>query len=55
MERKKQGMTFKLDMANAFDKVNHFFLFEIMTKFGFSANFPDGSKHVLAVHGLLHL
>ena len=29
MERKQQGMAIKLDMANAFEKVNHFFLFEI--------------------------
>ena len=36
VERKQQGMAIKLDMANAFDRVNHFFLFEIMSKFGFS-------------------
>ena len=35
MERKQQCMASKLDMANAFDRVNHFFLFEIMSKFGF--------------------
>ena len=39
MERKQQGMAIKLDMANAFDRVNHFFLFEIMSKFGFSSRF----------------
>ena len=33
MERKQQGIAIKLDMANAFDKVNHFFLFKIMSKF----------------------
>ena len=36
IERKQQGMAIKLDMENAFDKVNHFFLFEIMLKLGFS-------------------
>ena len=36
IETKQQGMAIKLDMANAFDKVNHFFLFEIMLKMGFS-------------------
>ena len=54
MERKQQGMAIKLDMANAFDRVNHFFLFEIMSKFGFSTIFLRWSKHVLAVPGLLH-
>ena len=39
MERKQQGMAIKLDMANAFDRVNHFFLFEIMSKFGFFKRF----------------
>ena len=33
MDRKQQGM------ANAFDRVNHFFLFESMSKFGFSSRF----------------
>ena len=29
-------MAIKLDMENDFDRVNHFFLFEIMLKMGFS-------------------
>ena len=36
LECKQQGMAIKLDMENAFDRVNHFFLFEIMLKMGFS-------------------
>ena len=36
LECKQQGMAIKLDMANAFDRVNHFFSFEIMLKMGFS-------------------
>ena len=39
MERKKQGLVIKLDMENAFHRSNHFFLFEIMSKFGFSKRF----------------
>ena len=39
MEENQQGMALKLDMANAFDKVNHFFLLESMSKFGFSPRF----------------
>ena len=39
LECKQQGMAIKLDMENAFDRVNHFFLFEIMQKMGFSKNF----------------
>ena len=36
LERKQQGMAIKLDMENAFNRVNHVFLFEIMLKMGFS-------------------
>ena len=32
-------MAIKLDMENAFDRVNHFFLFEVMSRFGFSERF----------------
>ena len=39
MDRKGKGMAINLDMDNAFDRVNHFFLLEIMTKFGFSTRF----------------
>ena len=46
IEHKQQGMAIKLDMANAFDRVNHFFLFEIMLKLGFSKTYADGSKLV---------
>ena len=35
MERKQQGIAIRMDMANAFDRVNHFSLFEIMSKFVF--------------------
>ena len=44
VERKKQGMAIKLDMTNAFDRVNHLFLFEIMFKFGFSKRFVKWVK-----------
>ena len=36
LERKQQGMEIKLDMENAFDRVNHLFLSEIILKMGFS-------------------
>jgi hypothetical protein len=32
-------MSLKLDMANAFDRVEHNFLFKVLHKFGFSQNF----------------
>jgi hypothetical protein len=34
-------MPIKLDMANAFDRVEHNFLFKVMRKFGFSQNFMN--------------
>jgi hypothetical protein len=34
-------MIIKLDLANAFDKVNHNFLFEVMKKFGFDQSFVN--------------
>ena len=44
LERKQQGMAIKIDMANAFDRVKHFFLFEIMSRFGFSKRFIRWNK-----------
>jgi hypothetical protein len=34
-------MAIKLDMANAFDRVEHKFLFKVLRNFGFSQNFMD--------------
>ena len=34
-ERKEKGMEIKLDLANAFDRVRHSFLFRVMKSFGF--------------------
>ena len=48
MERKQQGMAIKLDMANAFDRVNHSFLFEIMSKFEFSKRFVRWVKSYIS-------
>jgi ribonuclease HI len=39
--RKDKGMIIKLDLANAFDRVNHNFLFEVMKKFGFDESFVN--------------
>jgi hypothetical protein len=39
--RGESGMAVKLDMANAFDRVEHNFLFKVMRKFGFSQNFMN--------------
>lgn len=39
ISKNHQGMAIKLDMANAFDRVNHDFLYAIMIKFGFSERF----------------
>jgi hypothetical protein len=42
--RKDKGMIIKLDLANAFDRVNHSFLFEVMKKFGFDQAFVSWIK-----------
>ena len=36
---KEKGMVIKLDLANAFDRVRHDFLFAVMEKFRFSKDF----------------
>jgi ribonuclease HI/exonuclease III len=42
--RKEKGMVIKLDLANAFDRVRHDFLYEIMKKFGFDLHFISWIK-----------
>jgi hypothetical protein len=44
MHRGEKGMIVKLDLANAFDKVRHDFLFHVMQKFGFNASFIQWIK-----------
>jgi len=39
IERKEKGMVIKLDMANAFDRVNYNFLVVVLQKFGISPKF----------------
>ena len=34
-----KGMVVKLDLANAFDRVSHSFLFQVMLRFGFTPEF----------------
>jgi hypothetical protein len=41
LRKKDKGMIIKLDLANAFGKVNHNFLFEVMKKFGFDQSFVN--------------
>eukprot|EP00253_Pinus_taeda_P024961 PITA_24961 len=43
-QRKEKGMVIKLDLANAFDRVRHDFLFAVMTKMSFSTNFTNWVK-----------
>jgi hypothetical protein len=37
--RKEKGMVIKLDLANAFDRVRHSFLFQVMQRLGFDHSF----------------
>jgi hypothetical protein len=41
LRRKDKGMIIKLGLVNAFDGVNHNFLFEVMKKFGFDESFVN--------------
>ena len=34
-----KGMVVKLDLANAFDRVSHSFLFQVMRRYGFASEF----------------
>ena len=36
LKNKDKGMVVKLDLANAFDRVNHPFLYQVMLRFGFA-------------------
>ena len=46
--RKEKGMVIKLDLANAFDRVRHDFLFTMMKKLGFSIIFINWVKACIA-------
>jgi hypothetical protein len=41
---KEKGMIIKIDMANAFDRVKHEFLFDVLNKFGFHSSFVSWIK-----------
>ena len=43
-KKKEKGMVVKLDLANAFDRVKHDFLFAVMRNFGFNQNFIEWVK-----------
>ena len=42
--KKEKGMLIKLDMVNAFDRVDHTFLIKVLRSFGFSNQFVTGQK-----------
>jgi ribonuclease HI/exonuclease III len=42
--KKEKGMAIKLDLANAFDRVRHDFLFAVMQRFGFDQQFINWVK-----------
>jgi ribonuclease HI len=43
-KKKEKGMAVKLDLANAFDRVRHDFLFSVMQRFGFNQQFINWVK-----------
>lgn len=45
--RKEQGMLIKLDMCNAFDRVNHSFLYRVLSSFRFNQDFINLIKACL--------
>jgi hypothetical protein len=48
IRRKDKGMIIKLDLANAFDRVRHNFLFQVMGKLGFTSPFINWIKAYIA-------
>lgn len=50
-EAREVRIVVKLDMANAFDKVRHSFLYIVLEKLGFCVEFIIGSKSMLALLG----
>jgi hypothetical protein len=44
LRRKDKGMIVKLDLSNAFDRVRHTFLFQVMERFGFAPSFISWIK-----------
>ena len=46
---KEAGMAIKLDLANAFDRVRHSFLFKVMDKFGFPPTFVRWVKAYIEI------
>jgi len=46
--RKEKGMVIKLDLANAFDRVRHEYIFTVMEKMGFSQKFTTWVKACIA-------
>lgn len=46
--RKEKGMVIKLDLSNAFDRVNHKFLFDVMLKMGVGQSFIKWIKACIA-------
>jgi hypothetical protein len=44
IRRKDKGIIIKMDLANAFDRVRHNFLFKVMRNFGFSTAFVNWIK-----------
>jgi hypothetical protein len=44
IQRNEKGMLIKLDMANAFDRVNRSFLYRVLLSFGFSPQFVQMIK-----------
>jgi hypothetical protein len=51
IRRKDKGMIIKLDLANAFDRVRHNFLFKVMENFGFTPAFVNWIKSCIGSHG----
>ena len=54
MQNGDKGMVVKLDLANAFDRVNHNFLSQVMQRYGFAQGFINWVMACISIRGLLH-
>ena len=52
---KEAGMAIKLDVASAFDRIRHSYIFRVMERYGFPSNFIRWIKYFISSPWIAHL